>query len=61
LGAFKFFKEGDGMKFAEQKPEQKKQLEQSPKKEQLSKRDLDELMGRYRPTYTRNKGALRQK
>jgi hypothetical protein len=43
------------------KPEQKKQLEQSPKKEQLSKRDLDELMGRYRPIYGRNKGALRQK
>jgi hypothetical protein len=43
------------------KPEQKKHLEQSPKKEQLSKRDLDELMGRYRPIYGRNKGALRQK
>jgi hypothetical protein len=41
---------------------QKKQLEQSPKKkEELSKRDLDELMGRYRPIYGRNKGALRQK
>jgi hypothetical protein len=49
------------MKFAEQKPEQKNQLEQSPKKEQLSKRDLDELMGKYRPRYHRSNGALRQK
>jgi hypothetical protein len=28
---------------------------------ELSKRDLEELMGVHRPTYKRSKGAMRQK
>jgi hypothetical protein len=43
------------------KLEQKKQPEQSPKKEKLSKQDIKELMGMSRPTYKRHKGAMRQK
>lgn len=55
---FRKITRGDPMK----PNEQKKQQDQSPKKkEELSKRDLDELMGRFTPTYKRHKGALRQK
>jgi hypothetical protein len=43
------------------KPEQKKQLEQSPRKEKLSNQDIKGLMGMNRPTYKRYRGALRQK
>jgi hypothetical protein len=39
---------------------QKKQQEQSPKKEKLSKQEIKELMGMSRPTYKRHKGAMRQ-
>jgi hypothetical protein len=52
------------MKFANNgKSEQKKQPEQSPKKntEKLSNQDIKELMGMSRPTYKRHKGAMRQK
>lgn len=37
----------------------KKQIEKS-NKEQLSKRELEELMGMRRPTYRRKNGAFRQ-
>jgi hypothetical protein len=40
---------------------QKKQPEQSTKKEKLSNQDIKELMGMSRPTYRRHKGAMRQK
>jgi hypothetical protein len=42
---------------------QKQQLERmkSPKKEQLSKKDLEELMGTRRETYERKNGAVRRK
>jgi hypothetical protein len=41
---------------------QKRQLEEmSPKKEVLSQRDLDELMGKNRDTYKRVNGAVRRK
>jgi hypothetical protein len=33
----------------------------SPKKEQLSRRDLDELMGKNRDTYKRVNGAVRRR
>jgi hypothetical protein len=40
----------------------KRQLEEfSPKKEVLSKKDIEELMGINRATYTRVKGAVRRK
>lgn len=39
-----------------------KQQEKSPKKEQLSKKDIEELMGMNKPTYKRGKGgAIRNK
>jgi hypothetical protein len=42
--------------------EKKKQQDKSPKKkEQLSKKDVEELMGMNRPTYKRHNGALKQK
>jgi hypothetical protein len=51
------------MKFADHlSKEQKKQLDKiSPMKEKLSTQDIKELMGMNRPTYKRNKGAIRQK
>jgi hypothetical protein len=33
----------------------------SPKKEQLSRKDIEELMGVRRDTYVRSKGAIRRK
>jgi hypothetical protein len=43
--------------------EQKQQLEQmkSPKQEQLSTKDIEELMGMNRDRYTRRNGAVRRK
>ncbi|MFD0825837.1 hypothetical protein ACT8ZR_09180 [Neobacillus sp. M.A.Huq-85] len=43
---------------------EKKQQEKSPKKqvkEQLSRKDLEELMGMNKQTYTRKHGAIRNK
>jgi hypothetical protein len=40
--------------------EQKTQLE-APKKEVLSKKDIEELMGIRRDIYVRSKGAIRRK
>jgi hypothetical protein len=57
-------KEGDGMRIADQIPDkQKQQLEKmkSPKKEKLSVRDIEELMGTRRDTYERRNGAMRRK
>jgi hypothetical protein len=42
--------------------EQKPQQDKSPKKkEQLSKKDVEELMGMNKQTYTRKHGAIRNK
>lgn len=41
--------------------EQKKQPEKSPQKKKEEKIDWKDMMGMNRPTYKRNKGALRQK
>jgi hypothetical protein len=41
---------------------QKKQQEQSPKKQKKEEKiDWKEMMGMSRPTYKRHKGAMRQK
>jgi hypothetical protein len=45
------------------KGELKKWKNKQPKKkreEELSVRDIEELMGKHRPTYKRHKGAYRQ-
>jgi hypothetical protein len=56
-------KEGVEMKFADHlTKEQKRQLEQSSKKnEQLTKKDIEELMGMKMDRYTRRNGAVRRK
>jgi hypothetical protein len=41
--------------------EKKKQQEKSPKKETLSRKDLEELMGTKRDTYKRVHGSVRRK
>lgn len=41
--------------------EQKQQHVKSPKKETLSRKDLEELMGTKRDTYKRVHGAVRRK
>jgi hypothetical protein len=38
------------------------QQQSKPKKDkELSRHDLEELMGKYRPTYSRRNGAIRQR
>lgn len=56
-------KEGDAMRIRDHLSEQqKKQLNQKKKKENLSDKDLKELMGINRDTYKRGKGgAIRRK
>lgn len=51
------------MKFADHlSKERREQLEQSSKKkEQLSKKDIEDLMGMNRDRYTRKNGAVRRK
>ncbi|MEH7503274.1 hypothetical protein V7152_14895 [Neobacillus drentensis] len=52
------------MRIGDQLPDkQKRQLEKmkSPKKEKLSVRDIEELMGTRRDTYERRNGAVRRK
>jgi hypothetical protein len=52
------------MRIADQIPDkQKQQLEKmkSPKKEKLSTKDIEELMGVHQDTYTRRNGAVRRK
>jgi hypothetical protein len=52
------------MRIADQiSDKQKRQLEKmkSPKKEKLSRKDLEELMGTRRDTYERRNGAVRRK
>jgi hypothetical protein len=39
----------------------KQQLSKPKKDKELSKRDFEELMGKYRPTYSRRNGAIRQR
>jgi hypothetical protein len=39
----------------------KQQLSKPNKDKELSRRDFEELMGRYRPTYSRRNGAIRQR
>jgi hypothetical protein len=41
---------------------QNKQRQSKPKKDkELNRRDFEELMGKYRPTYSRRNGAIRQR
>ncbi|MGD6783230.1 MULTISPECIES: hypothetical protein [Bacillus cereus group] len=40
---------------------QSKQVKKKKRKEKLSTRDIEDLMGMHRPCYERRRGALRQK
>jgi hypothetical protein len=43
------------------KKDKQQQQEKSPKKEELSRKDIEELMGTRRTTYKRVHGAVRRK
>mgnify|MGYP005749134937 CR=1 FL=1 len=56
-----YFIRGRGVVMKDLQNQKKQNNNKSPKKEQLSEKEMKELMGIYRPTYNRRRGVIRQK